>query len=351
MLHQLVLRSSEDEPLVVVVENVHWIDATSAGCLAGLIERLGHSQLLLILTYRPGYQAPWGSGLNPMQLSLLPLSPADSLGLVQDILPRQRGSVRVGEEIVRLAEGNPLVLEELALSMRDQGLEALPSALPESLQTLLATRIDGLPAHAKQVLQMCSVVGDEITEPVLQTVMGAEAEPLREALQTLQRSGLLYQSRYAPVASYEFKHVLIREAAYHSLLPSSRESYHRQVVAAWIAAYPETASSQPERIASHYLAANLPEQAIAAWKEAGQLAIARSAYPEALAHFSGGLEALLSLPDTSDRLQHELELRIGIRPALVSIQGPASDELARNIARCRELFEQLGESPKAALPS
>ncbi len=220
--------------------------------------------------------------------------------------------------------------------------------MPNRLQTLLTTRVDALPARAKQILQMASVVGDEITAPFLQTVTGAEEVPLQEALQPLQRSGLLYQSRLAPVSSYAFKHVLMGEAAYQSLLPSTREAYHRQVAAAWIEAIPETAASQPERLASHYMAANLPEQAIAAWKEAGRLAIVRSAYPEALTYLNGGLEALLALPDTPGRLQHELELRISMRPALAAIRGYASEESRRTIARCRELFEQLGDGPKVA---
>ena len=188
-----MLRSSKVQPLLLVVENLHWIDAASEACLAGLIERLDHSRILLILTYRPSYHPPWGVASNAMRLALMPLSPDDSRCVVQDILHGQNGSATACEHIVSLAEGNPFVLEELALAVREQGLDALPQTLPASLQALLAARIDQLPSAAKQVLQMGSVVGDEITASCLQALTGFEEQQLRGHLQTLQTHVLLYQ--------------------------------------------------------------------------------------------------------------------------------------------------------------
>jgi predicted ATPase len=225
-LHQLLLRQSQRQPLLVVVENLHWIDPTSQEFLVGLVEQLAGVPLLLLVTCRPGYRPPWMDKSYATQLTLPRLAPADSQRVVQAVLAARPLADRLLEDILAKAAGNPLFLEELGWAVREHdGLRLLPE-IPITLQAVLAARIDGLAPGAKQLLQTAAVIGPEVPRPLLQAVAGMAEDELRHELRQLQAAEFLYETRFVPEGAYTFKHALTHEVAYGSLLQERRRALH-----------------------------------------------------------------------------------------------------------------------------
>lgn len=343
---QMSLNSSRQRPLVLEVEDLHWIDATSEEWLTALVERLWGVPILVLVTYRSGYRPPWLDKSYATQLALPRLTPRDSLEVVQTVLPTGQIPESLAQAILAKADGNPFFLEELARTVVEQGDRRLPMAVPDTIHTVLAARIDRLPPAEKRLLQAAAVIGKDIALPLLQGLAGLPEEELRRGLRYLQAAEFFYETRLVPEPTYTFKHILTQEVAYQSLLQSTREQYHRQIAQVVEERFPEIAATQPEWLAHHYTEAGLIAQAIPYWRQAAQRAIERSAYVEAISHLTRGLELLKSLPNTPERIPHELDLQTALGLASMATKGYAAVEVEQAYSRARELCEQAGHTPQ-----
>ncbi|HEY7493264.1 MAG TPA: AAA family ATPase, partial [Candidatus Tectomicrobia bacterium] len=342
-LVQLCLHASQQRPLILEIEDLHWIDATSEEWLTAFGACLGTVPILVLGTYRPGYRPAWLDTSYATQMALTPLSPAASRRLVQEHVPATLASLPLVQTLLAKGAGNPFFLEELARNVREQGPQGALLSVPETVQAVLAARIDRLPAAAKKLLQVAAVGGSEVPLPLLHAVMAQPEETVQHHLTTLQAAEMLSTLQLFPTPVYGFQHVLIQEVAYQSMLAHTRQQLHRQVAEVLTAHFPDTASTQPERIAQHYTAAGLYALAVPYWQRAGERASQNSAYTEAVRHLTRGLELLETLPDTPARAQSELRLLTRLRLALAVTQGYAASELAQVHTRMRALCQQVEE--------
>jgi DNA-binding winged helix-turn-helix (wHTH) protein/predicted ATPase len=343
VLVQWSLLSSRRCPLVIEVEDLHWIDATSETWLAALVERLSGAPILLLVTFRPGYQPSWIGKSYATQVALSRLTPGDSAQVVQALLPTPQMPTALLHEIVTKADGNPFFLEELTRSVAEQGAVHAPSTLPDTVHAVLTARIDRLPAVAKRVLQNAAVIGQEVPFSLLAAITRLPKETLSQSLAQLQAAELLHETCFVPESVYTFKHTLIQETAYHALLESTRRQHHLHIVRALAEQSTTTAAPQPVLLAHHYTEAGCTEQAIPYWQLAGQRAVDRSAHAEAITHFTRGLALLRTLPVTPARARRELTLQCSLGVQLAT-RGSATPEVERTYARALELCQQVGNA-------
>ena len=242
-----------------------------------------------------------------------------------------------------------MVLESGLLQEREERYELTgplpPLAIPTTLHDSLMARLDRL-ATVKGLAQLGATLGREFSYELLQAVAPWDEGTLRRGLQQLVEAEFLYQQGLPPQATYLFKHALIQEAAYQSLLRSMRQQYHQRIAQVLEACFPDLCETQPELLAHHYTEAGLLAQAIPYWQQAGQRALRRSANVEAIEHLTRGLDILKTLPDTSEQAQRELDLQVALGPALMATKGLAAPEVEYAYTRARELCHQVGETPQ-----
>jgi len=343
MLMQLILQSSRRCPLVIEVEDLHWIDATSEAWLAALAERLAGMHILLLVTCRPGYRPLWMGKSYATQVALSRLTPQDSAQVVQAILPTPQVSTALLHEIVMKANGNPFFLEELTRSVAEQGTPHAPLVLPDTVHAVLTARMDRLPPVTKRVLQTAAIIGQEVPCSLLAAVTKLPTEVLSQSLAQLQATELLHETCLVPESVYTFKHVLIQETAYHAVLESTRRQQHLQIAQLLAERFPTMAAQQPAWLAHHYTEAGYAEHAIPYWQQAGQRAVDRSAHAEAITHFTHALALLRTLPGTPARTRHELTLQCSLGVQLAT-RGSATSEVERTYARALALCQQVGHA-------
>ena len=284
LLRHLILDAAQRQPLVLVVENLHWSDPTSEAWLASLVERLPEAAVLLLGTYRPGYQPAWGAHVAVTQVAVPALRARDSRTVVQAVL----GAVSLPEvrlrAIVAQAGGNPFFLEELAWHAVEQGGRDTSGAVPETVHAVLAARLDRLPSEVKQLLQTAAVVGTEVPVSLLQAIAELPEAALHRGLAHLQAAEFLYETRLFPEQVYTFKHALTHEVAYGSLLLERRRVLHARVVEALEALVPERVAEQVDRLAHHALRGEVWNKALLYCRQAGAKALAGSAYRVAVGY-------------------------------------------------------------------
>jgi class 3 adenylate cyclase/DNA-binding winged helix-turn-helix (wHTH) protein/tetratricopeptide (TPR) repeat protein len=341
LLRHLVLHAAQRQPLVLVVENLHWSDATSASWLASLVERLADTAVLLLGTYRPGYQPPWLTRSIVTQMALPQLLPAESLTVVQSVLQTTTVSTPLLQTILTRAAGNPFFLEELTWAvLEEQRTHAAMPGIPETIQAVLAARIDRLPPAEKRLLQTAAVIGTEVAMPLLQTMAELPGEALHQALAHLQSADFLYEARLFPEPVYTFKHALTHEVAYGSLLHERRRVLHTRAVEGIETQYPERLVEQVEHLAHHALGGEVWDKALIYCRQAGEKAMARSAHREAAGYFEQALAALEHLPDSQTATAQAIDLRLGLRAAL-SILGDAPGLMLDHLHRAETLAQAL----------
>jgi len=330
LLRHLVLEAAHDQPLVLVVENLHWIDPTSEAWLVSLVERLPEAAVLLLGTYRPGYQPAWGVHAAVTQIAVPPLRAPDSRRVVQAVL----GAVSLPEvqlqTIVAQAGGNPFFLEELAWYAVEQGGQNTRGGLPETVHAVLAARMDRLPPEKKRLLQTAAVIGTEVPFGLLRDIADLPEVTLHRSLAHLQAAEFLYETRLFPEPEYTFKHALTLEVAYGSLLQELRQTLHARIVESLEAFSPDQLAEQVDRLAHHALRGEVWDKAVTYCRQAGARAVARSAYREAVACFEQALDALAQLPEHRDTLAQTIDLRIDLSAALQPL-----GELARIVNHLR----------------
>jgi class 3 adenylate cyclase/predicted ATPase len=340
-------------PVVMILEDAHWIDPTSRELLDLTVERVRSLPVLLIVTFRPEFQPSWIGQPHVTLLALNRLDRRDRTALVTQIAGGKPLPDEIVAQIVERTDGVPLFVEELTKSVLESELlreegdhyvfdRPLPTlAIPTSLHASLTARLDRL-ASARQVAQIGAAIGRWFRYTLLRAVSGLPDNELQASLARLVASELVFESGAAPDAIYTFKHVLVQEAAYGSLLRNSRQRLHGQIAEALEVHFPEMRENQPEVLARHYVAAGLAEKSVFYWSKAAQRSAARSAMAEAAAQFQKALDQLKFLPDDFARQRQELEFRSCLGVALRFIKGLASPETGRALAHARELWEQLG---------
>ena len=350
-----LLREMERQPVCLLLEDLHWVDPSTLEWLSLLIDQLPTTRVLLLLTFRPEFQPPWAVRSHLTHVTLGRLSPRQTEGMIGQVVGGKPLPAEVMHQVVATTDGVPLFVEELTKMVVELGLVKegkgryeltglLPSlAIPTTLHDSLMARLDWLGA-AKQIAQLGAVVGREFTYEVLQAVSPMEAAVLQQGLAQLVGAELLYQRGLPPQAQYRFKHVLIQEAAYQSLLRGTRRQYHQQIAQVLEERFPETAVTLPELLAHHYTESGLPAQAIPYWQRAGQHAVERSANLEAISHLTKGLEMLKTLPETPECNQQELALQLARGAPLLMIKGHSSPDVEHAYTRAYELSQQVGES-------
>jgi class 3 adenylate cyclase/predicted ATPase len=344
---------ARQEPVVMVFEDAHWIDPTSRELLDLTIERVSSLPVLLIVTFRPEFQPPWTGQPQVTMLALDRLDQCDRTALAKQIAGGKALPDDVVAQIADRTDGVPLFIEELTKSVLESGLlreeagryvldSALPPfAIPTSLHDSLMSRLDRL-ASVRLVAQIGAAIGREFPYALLHAVSRLPEDELQTALTRLVASELVFQRGTPPDAVYSFKHALVQDAAHSSLLRSTRQQLHAQIVEALETHSPELMESEPEIFAQHYAEAGLVEKSAACWGKAGYRSAARSAMAEAAAQLQKGLDQLELLPDGPNRQRRELEFRSSLGAALRAVKGQAAPETGRAYARARELWEQLG---------
>jgi class 3 adenylate cyclase/tetratricopeptide (TPR) repeat protein len=316
LLRHLIRHASQRQPLVLAVENLHWSDPTSDEWLASLVEQLADTPVLLLATYRPGYQPPWLRHSVATQMALPRLSPRDSLAVLRSIPQAAQLPVSLHQAIVAKAAGNPFFVEELTWAAMAHGAHAGSLPLPDTIEAVLAARIDRLPPEEKRLVQSAAVIGPEVPVPLLQRIAGLPEDTLQRSLAHLQSVELLYETRRFPDQVYTFKHALTHEVAYGSLLQERRRALHAQIVDVMETLYAGRLGEQAERLAHHALRGEVWDKALCYYRQAGTMAEARSAYREAVVCCEQALCALQHLPESRETIEQALDLRFDLRHAL-----------------------------------
>jgi predicted ATPase len=329
-LRQLWLKSSPQHPLILAVEDLHWIDPTSEELVVSLVEGLSGAALLVLGTYRPGYRPAWLEKSYATQLTLPPLSAQDSVQVVQAVLQQEMVPLPLAEALLAKAQGNPFFLEELAQTLVEQDVgrgepagqsPRLQSSrtefqLPPTVQAVLAARIDRLAPEAKRLLQTAAVIGTDVPVPLLQAIAELPAAALHQGLAHLQAAEFLYETHRFPEHAYTFKHALTHEVAYGSLLQERRRVLHARIVEALEAFAGGGVAEQVDRLAHHALRGEIWDKALVYGRQAGEKAMTRSAHHEAVRYFEQALRALAHLPETRDTREQAIDLRLALRSAL-----------------------------------
>jgi predicted ATPase/DNA-binding winged helix-turn-helix (wHTH) protein len=347
LLRHLVWHEAQRHPCILAVENLHWSDATSEEWLTSLIERLSGVALLVLVTYRPRYQPPWLAQSYATQIALSPLRTEDSRTVVHSVLQTASVPEAVVQEIVTQAAGNPFFLEELAWNVIEHaGGPPAPQAVPETIEAVLAARIDRLSPAEKRLLQTAAVIGMAVPVPLLQAVTDLAAAELCMHLDHLQTAEFLYETGRLPASAYTFKHALTHEVAYGSLLQERRRVLHECAAQAIEALFAERLPEHYYALAYHYSCSGNTTKAVDYLHRAGQQAVERSAYAEAVSHLTAALDFLTTLPETRERNQQELGVQMTLGMALRATKGDGAPEVEWLYIRARELCEQVGEPPQ-----
>ena len=343
---------ARQQPVVVIFEDAHWIDATSRELLDIIVERARDLKVLLIVTFRPEFQPPWAGQPRVTMLALNRLDRRDRISLVAQVAGKALPDAVI-DQIAERTDGVPLFVEELTKSVLESGLlraetdryvidGALPPlAIPTSLYASLLARLDRQKS-ARLAAQIGAAIGREFTYALLRAVWALSEDELQAALARLVASELMFQRGVPPDAVYSFKHALVRDAAYGSLLRGSRQDLHARIAQALEAQSPELTETQPELFAWHYAEAGLVEKSVGFWAKAGQRSAARSALAEAAAQYQKGLDQLALLPENPERLRQQLEFCSALGAALRAVKGLAAPETGQAYAQALELWEQLG---------
>jgi class 3 adenylate cyclase/predicted ATPase len=343
------------QPVLALYEDVHWSDPTTLELLDLAVDRVQDLRVLALVTFRPEFRPPWIAAAHVTLLTLNNLSRRQTAAMVEQVTGGKALPPEVLEQIVAKTDGVPLFVEELTKTVLEAGLlrdsgdryilrgPLPPLAIPTTLYDSLVARLDRL-APVKEVAQIGAVIGREFAHELIAAVTTLGEDRLGDALQQLTGAELLFRRGASPHATYTFKHALVRDAAYASLLRGKRQQLHARVAAVLEEQFPRRIEVEPGLLAHHWTEADLPEKAVDYRLKAGELAIRRSATSEALAQLGKGLDLLTGLPATAERDQRELRLQIALGVALMAAKGWASPEAGRANARARELCERLGDT-------
>jgi predicted ATPase len=351
----ILLRIATQQPVLFVMEDLHWVDPSTLELLTLLVDQGPTARILALWTFRPDFSPPWTGRSHLTQVTLPRLPRQQATEMTDRVAHGKALPAEVVEQVVAKTDGVPLFVEELTKMVLESGLlqegaeryeltgPLPPLAIPTTLHDSLMARLDRL-ATVKGLAQLGATLGREFSYELLQAVSPWDEGIVHRGLHQLVEAEFLYQRGVPPQATYTFKHALIQDVAYQSLLRSTRQQYHQRIAQVLAERFPDIAETQPELLAQHYTEADLVQQALPYWQRAGQRAIERSAHLEAISHLTRGLELLKTLSDTIGHRQQELALQTTLGPVLIATKGYAAPEVAQAYARARELCQQMGDT-------
>ena len=345
------------QPVLIVFEDAHWIDPTTQELLDLIVDRAQHVRALVLITFRPEYKPHWQGVDHVTTLPLNRLARGECAKMVERLTRNRKLPAEILDQIVAKTDGVPLFVEELTKTViesgwvpsadgnRDSARPLLKLQVPTTLQDSLMARLDRL-APVKQLAQLAATLGRTFTRQVLAAVSAYDERELDDALAQLVDAELIYRRGPPGNARFEFKHSLVRDAAYESLLKSTRQRYHQAIARTFEDQFPEQVEQEPEVLAHHFTEAGLADRAIHYWQQAGKRATKRSANAEAVAHLTKALELLTDLPESGERDALELDLQIALTEPIVSSAGYTSPQLERTFTRALELCRRVGDTAK-----
>lgn len=343
-----------EAPLIALLEDAHWIDPTSLEVFNRLIDRVPKLRVFLIITYRPEFVPPWLGLGHVHSLALSRFGRRHALTMIGRVAGGRSLPAEVLDQIVAKTDGVPLFVEELTKTVLESGLlreqngsyvltsTLTPLAIPSTLQDSLMARLDRL-APIKEIAQIGATIGREFSYNLLEAVSPTQAGALQSALAQLVAAGLIFSHGTPPDSSYTFKHALVQDTAYATLLKSRRQQLHQRIAESLRDQFPELAEREPGIVAHHFTRAGLPEAAIEWWGRAGDRAMRRFANDEAALSYVNGLNLMADLPAGEERNRQELAFRLALGPALLAARGYASDEVEQNYQEASQLAEALSD--------
>jgi class 3 adenylate cyclase/predicted ATPase len=355
MLEWLHVRAAR-RPVLFVVEDLHWVDASTLEFLGQFLAEGLHDRILTVLTFRPEFQTPWPAVAHQTSLALTRLTRRQ----VGDLMRRKTGGAvpeAVVEQVYDRAGGVPLFVEEFTKLVQESGAldpvaegatptKVLPGhEIPAKLQDLVTARLDRM-EDERELAQLAATLGREFSHELLAAVAGLDEERLRAELAKLVRADILHPKGRPPRCNYAFKHALLEDALYNSLVKTKRQQFHGRIGEALEGQFPETVETQPELLAHHFTGAGLPAKAATYWLKAGLRSREQSANTEAIGHLTKGLSLLEALEKTPARDEQELEFLTALGPAFISARGYAAPEVGPILLRARELCQQMGDEPR-----
>ncbi len=335
-VREMCLGSSRNQPLILIAEDLHWIDRTSEEVFASMVNGLPGARILFISTYRPGYEPPWADRSFATQLSLAPLSGDDSLRVAESIVPSGSLPKPVAEVILSRAEGNPFFLEELTLAVHGRLDIEADLVLPDTVQGVLMTRIERLPEEEQALLQSAAVIGRDVSFPILAALAGMPEDTLRHVLRHLSAAEFLYEMGGYPEIKYGYRHGLTHEVAYESLPPERRRALHARVLDIMEGLYADRLSECIDRLAYHAWRGQVWAKGLTYLRQAGIRAFARSANREAAVYFDQALTAIQHLPESPELREQAIDLRLDLRNPL------------QELGEFRPMLERLHEAEALA---
>jgi class 3 adenylate cyclase/predicted ATPase len=341
------------QPILLSFEDVQWADATSLELLDLTVERMRQLPVLALFTFRPEFEPPWVGLPNVSTLALGRLDRSNVQSMIVRVTGGRMPPPEVTEQIVVKTDGNPLFVEELTKAVLEAGIlvedaegyrldgPLPPLAIPATLHDSLMARLDRL-APVKEIGQIGAAIGREFSYSLLRALVGRDETALKDALAQLEEAELVFRRGEPPEAVYSFKHALVRDAAYESLLKSRRQQLHGQIARTLEKRFSDVVASEPEIVARHFTEAGLVDSAINYWLRAGNLALSHSANAEAVKHLRQGIELTRSLASSPERVRNELDFYLALGPAMAATEGDAASETLRVFSHARELLGDGG---------
>jgi len=359
VIKRLFLRETGNQPLLIFIEDLHWVDNETQAFLAWLGESVAGARVMLLVNYRPEYEHPWGTKTYFKQLRLDPLEKESAEEMLEAMLGDEAGLSPLKKLILQETDGTPFFMEEIVQALFDRGVlvrnggVSLTSPVteiqvPQTVEGVLAARIDRLRADEKELLQTAAVVGREFSLELLQSVTGQSAEVLRATLVRLQAAEFVYEQPASAEQEYTFKHALTQDVAYASVLLERRRHLHERIAQTIEAIAANRLPGHYSELAHHYTRSGNAKKGVEYLRLAGEQAAQRSAPAEAVTHLTAALELLGTLPESQERARQELALRLAIGPPLMALKGYGAPELENTYRRAGELCRELGSTAELA---
>ncbi len=357
-----IVALAEQSPVLMIVEDIHWVDPTTLEVLGRGIDRIKSVGVLLIMTYRPEFEPPWIGRPYVTVLTLNRLGEREIAAMIDGVAGNRALVPRIRQDIIERTDGIPLFAEEMTKAVLEAESEeageraagAIPAAsatVPASLHASLMARLDRL-GSAKATAQIGAAIGREFSHPILSAVVDKPEAELRSALDRLISAGLLFRQGLPPNANYLFKHALVQDAAYGTLLREPRRALHARIAETLERQFAEITKNQPELLARHCTEAGLIEKAAVLWGKAGERSLARSALVEAVEQYTRALDQIATLPAAPTLRREQIKFQVGLVNALMHTKGYAAPETKAALDRARSLIQQadtLGEPPEDPL--
>ena len=345
-----ILAFSLQRPTLCIFEDAHWLDPSTLELVELIISRIGHARVMLIVSCRPEFRPTWLAHANITTHSLTRLSQTEVRTMIRDVL--RGGSIpqQLVDQIIEKADGVPLFIEELTSStlsapLRTRGTFTASLRVPETLSDALMERLDRV-APSRRVAQIAAVIGREFSHNLLSAASQVDEDNMQSALSLLEQADIIYRVGVSPFVRFAFKHALLRDAIYDTLLRSKRQQIHADIAAILQRDFPQLVENQPEVLAYHYQEAGNHQLAIRCWFESGQRAVAHSANVEAIANFRKALQLLNALQETPERTKQEIDIQLALGIPLIAVQGYAAAETREAFSRARALCLRLGNIPE-----